>query len=96
MAKSLKELREAVGTATAIGSAPRRTPPQRFSKSTLGGSDLKRRTGAQKAGNQQRTPNIYEEIVKKVKEKMPAGKTATNMPAETVDTNVNMSPTNGY
>jgi len=42
MAKNLKQIREAIGTATPLGSAPRRTPPQRFSKTSLGGTDLKK------------------------------------------------------
>jgi len=97
MTKSLKELREAKGTATPIGSAPRRTPPKSFSKTSLGGTDLRRRMGSQKAGNQLRTPNIYEEIVEKVKSKLgKAGRTDTNNPADEVNTNIEQNSTNNY
>lgn len=99
MAKSLKQIREAMGTATAIGSAPRRTPPKKFSKTSLGGTDLKRRIGAQKSGNQMRTPNIYEDIVKTTKEKLEKknpGKTDTGKSAEKIDTEPKNQQMTGY
>lgn len=98
MAKNLKQIREAIGTATPLGSAPRRTPPQRFSKTSLGGTDLKRRVGAQKSGNQLRTPSIYEEAVKKVKEKMMKnpGKTDTGQAANSVNTQPEHKMMTGY
>lgn len=98
MAKNLKQIREAIGTATALGSAPRRTPPKKFSKTSLGGSDLKRRVGAQKSGNQLRTPTIYEAVVNKVKEKMKKnrGKTDTGQAADLVNTQPDHKMMTGY
>lgn len=101
MAKTIKNIREAIGTATPLGKAPRRNPPKKFSKTSLGGTDLKRRVGAQKSGNQMRTPNIYEAMIEKVKEKMKdekknPGKTDTGKIAEPVDTEPKQKMLTGY
>lgn len=86
-----------MGTATAIGSAPRKTPAKKFSKTSLGGTDLKRRAGAQKAGNQMRTPNIYEMAIKATKEKMKkSGRTDTGQRPNLVDTEPDHKSMTGY
>lgn len=86
-----------MGTATALGKAPRLSPPQKVSKSTLGGPDLKKRFNSQRRGNQFRSPNIYEQILEKAKDKFNKNnKTDTGKLAEPVDTEPTQSTLTGF
>jgi hypothetical protein len=68
------------------------------------GAGLQQRAGAQRSGNQSRSPEVYAEeatkkVLKKLKEKkgeQPLGKTATGQPGDTIETQPTKPELVGY
>lgn len=68
------------------------------------GAGLQQRAGAQRSGNQSRSPQVYAEeatkkVLKKLKEKkgeQPLGKTATGQPGDTIETQPTKPELVGY
>lgn len=96
-----EQLDEIMGTATSFGG--RHNPRQTLAKKGLAGKGLRKRSSLQRAGNQRRSPGIYEEATKKAlkkvmekKSEMALGKTATGKPGETIDTKPEQLPVSGY
>jgi len=101
---SEEEIEEARSTTTGLGGTHAGGVKKSSPNINKAGAGLQQRAGAQRSGNQSRSPEVYAEeatkkVLKKLKEKkgeQPLGKTATGQPGDTIETQPTKPELVGY